>query len=170
MDDKIQEIKDFQKAAQLFRPLSNLMASKFVTASSADAITTMKPGLAMVPAQAPERAPAQFVRVEPQTPSQLGMFGRLTRTVEDFFPSRLLLKRFAIADPHPGRASNQSNYQTTTAAAQKPALDPSSILPHFASAEQVPEREVTPEPTLPEAPRPPSDLFKAIFGEDVDSD
>ncbi|KAJ9082542.1 hypothetical protein DSO57_1003701 [Entomophthora muscae] len=170
MEDKIQEIKDFQKAAQLFRPLSNLMASKFVTATGADSLTTTKPGLTMVPAQTPDIAPMQVVKAVPQTPAQLGMFGRLTRTVVDFFPSRLLLKRFAIVDPHPGRASNQSNYQTSTAAAQKPALDPSSILPHFASSENAQEREVTPEPSLPDAPRPPNDLFKAIFGTDIDSD
>ncbi|KAI0244043.1 hypothetical protein L0F63_003085 [Massospora cicadina] len=170
LEDKIQEIKDFQQAAQLFRPLSTLMASKFVSATTSDSLNVAKPGLTMVPAQSQDVAPMPAPDPKPHTPSQLGMFGRLTRTVDDFFPSRLLLKRFAISDPHPGRASGQSNYQSATSAGQRPALDPASILPHFAAAENAQERETTPELAPTNAPRPPTDLFKAIFGAEIDSD
>lgn len=99
-DDWVTEMQEFAHAAHIFRPASGLLATRFTTSSS----TT----------KAVSDAPAGDVGGEPQllTPpvekmpedpalqaAAVGMYGLLTRSVVEFYPTRLLCKRFNVKPP-----------------------------------------------------------------------
>jgi G patch domain-containing protein 1 len=105
------------------------------------------------------------------------MYGYLTRSITDFFPNRLLCKRFNVKDPHPVPAGEEENKET---------VDTSLI-----NAEAVKElkREARGgqydlaniEPDIPveihadrnealEGERAGEEVFKSIFGDDSDDE
>lgn len=102
-DDWVNEMKEFAHAAQLFKPMTGMMASRFTSSSSApklasDAVesqgstdATGDPQLLTQPA-AKAKTPAEEA-------AAVGMYGPLTRSMENFYPTRLLCKRFNIKPP-----------------------------------------------------------------------
>ncbi|KAI0169245.1 DUF1604-domain-containing protein [Hypoxylon sp. FL1284] len=85
-DDYLRELHEFRSCARIFKPMTGAMASRFTTSSS--------------------RATAESGREPPQKPAdpaeeaaRLGMYGAMTRSVADFYPSRLLCKRFNVRPP-----------------------------------------------------------------------
>ncbi|SPO40700.1 uncharacterized protein PSFLO_06182 [Pseudozyma flocculosa] len=121
LDDHFQhELREFAKSAAIFRPMSTAMASRFTSASSkaaAQETAPPAPGLRQPqPRPAPKSQGGEGDHpAEPEvelTPAQhaakAGMFGRLTRTVEPWYPVRLLCKRFNVPDPHPGRTEDDN--------------------------------------------------------------
>lgn len=114
MEQVNKELEDFSKSALMFKPMSAAMASRFTSAGASAAAGEMKqpaPGLRQpVFEPAPpveERAADPGKEVEEQEVStaaqavRSGMFGMLTRTTTDFYPERLVCKRFNVPDPHP---------------------------------------------------------------------
>ena len=92
----LNELEEFYSCARIFKPITGAMASRFTTsASSKEAIGLRPPGtkqgLIIQPAVKPKDPAEEAAR--------MGMFGPMTRTVENFFPSRLLYKRFGIKPP-----------------------------------------------------------------------
>lgn len=98
--DFIQELHEFARVTEVFKPVSGLMASRFTTASQ-------DPGLAQSGSDGnnvsndglltrPERTP-----LDPAVEAaRMGMFGvGLTRFVESWQPPRLLCKRFNVPVP-----------------------------------------------------------------------
>ena len=113
-----QELREFAKSAAIFRPMSTAMASRFTSASSkaaAQEVTSPAPGLRQPKVEGPKNDSAHNIQErsslavveEALSPAQQaarsGMFGPLTRTVEEWCPERLLCKRFNVPDPHPGK-------------------------------------------------------------------
>ena len=114
----------------------------------------------------------------------MGVFGPLTRSIADFYPNKLLCKRFNVPDPHP-------EHKDVGPDAVKDLLDKATMdsmltdgtsarfsLPKEASSSTgltddgtVPEVEQEQAEPLLQVPqeRPPMDIFKAIF-DDSDSD
>lgn len=102
-DDWVNEMKEFAHAAKIFKPMTGAMASRFTSASSApklasdnvkfeDAVDgTENPPLVTHPI-AKAKSPAEEA-------ASMGMYGPLTRSVENFYPSRLLCKRFNVKPP-----------------------------------------------------------------------
>ncbi|RUS21076.1 hypothetical protein BC937DRAFT_93726 [Endogone sp. FLAS-F59071] len=105
------ELEEFARAAQIFRPMSNMMASRFTSATTTTlegGAESTKPGggglragtvgeatKARVPKGIePEKSPAAQA-------AAMNMFGTLTRTTTEFYPNHMLCKRFNVADPHP---------------------------------------------------------------------
>ncbi|SLM38916.1 G-patch domain [Lasallia pustulata] len=100
-DDWVKEMHEFAHAAQLFKPMTGTMASRFTSASS----TTVPPP---DPAPSTTTAPATSALLsrpadKPADPAtqaaRLGMFGPLTRSTAPFAPTRLLCKRFNVPPP-----------------------------------------------------------------------
>lgn len=114
-DDWIIEMQEFARAAQVFKPVNSLMASRFTSSLQPQSAADMGSGtssdsLLTKPASRPED-PAEAA-------AKLGMFGPMTRAVESFYPTRLLCKRFnikppAIVQPEPGDVSMQHNTPNT---------------------------------------------------------
>ena len=93
------EMAEFAHAAQIFKPMTGMMASRFTSASASTP-----------PAQSQNHAPDDKIdtllshpSAKPKDPAEeaarLGMFGPLTRSTSHFFPSRLLCKRFNVKAP-----------------------------------------------------------------------
>lgn len=109
-DEWIIEMQEFAQAAQVFKPVNGLIASRFTSSSLQPQGTpdtgsgTSTDSLLTKPAAKPED-PAEAA-------AKLGMFGPMTRSVQTFYPTRLLCKRFnvkppAIVQPEPGDDSSQ---------------------------------------------------------------
>nr|POE47768.1 g patch domain-containing protein 1 [Quercus suber] len=86
------ELREFAQAAEVFKPISGLMATRFTTSTTAPRLAT----------DAPDPTPTS-VDVKDEDPAikavKLGMFGPLTRSRVTFYPSRLLCKRFGVRPP-----------------------------------------------------------------------
>lgn len=114
------ELDEFSKSAAIFRPMTNVMANRF-RSSNSDATAAQleppreglyQPGPSMTVREAEEKREAEEeerkrLEEESRTPAQnaarSGMFGKMTRLRQDWYPARLLLKRFELKDPYPDR-------------------------------------------------------------------
>ncbi|XP_013380300.1 G patch domain-containing protein 1 [Lingula anatina] len=89
--DMEREEEEFKRAAQLFKPLSSLMASRFTRAKFEDHHDEV------------EVPPDDSTPVSDQAKAaQMKMFGKLTRERFEWHPDRLLCRRFNVPDPYPG--------------------------------------------------------------------
>ncbi|GLI73874.1 hypothetical protein PoHVEF18_002105 [Penicillium ochrochloron] len=131
-DEWVNEMQEFARAAEVFKPMSGIMASRFTSASSGPKVAS----------DAPDRqgdSPLSRPTGKPDSPAvaaaKIGMFGQMTRSSISFYPSRLLCKRFNVKPPghvqldpgeHPGGSESgpgtrfqSGGYQTDAAAARK---------------------------------------------------
>lgn len=102
-DDWVKEMEEFAHAAQIFKPMTGMMASRFTSSSSAPKLasdnlksedstnTTADPQL-LTQSTAKAKTPAEEA-------AAVGMYGPLTRSIENFYPTRLLCKRFNVKPP-----------------------------------------------------------------------
>lgn len=189
-DDWVIEMQEFARAAQVFKPISGLMASRFTSSSSVPQGQNgeASDSLLSKPAAKPED-PAEAA-------AKLGMFGPLTRSFSNFYPSRLVSKRFSLPPPEhvnqPTSASSShgpshpmpdaSTTQPTEFGSADVQRAPSTTLPrpHEATSETkqpAPDghasRAFNVDPGQNEAleqERPGMAVFKAIFGSDDEDD
>ncbi|EEQ85153.2 G-patch domain-containing protein [Blastomyces dermatitidis ER-3] len=111
-DDWLTELQEFARAAQVFRPVSGLMASRFTSSSDSSSISQQQQQSQQ--SQQSHSTPAGAVNAQheplirrpdpkPQDPAEaaaeIGMYGPLTRSSIPFSPSRLLCKRFNVRPP-----------------------------------------------------------------------
>lgn len=92
-EDWLVEMQEFARAAHVFKPISGLMASRF---TSSTAVPQSQNGegsdsLLSRPAAKPED-PAEAA-------AKMGMFGPMTRSFSNFYPTRLVYKRFSLPPP-----------------------------------------------------------------------
>ncbi|KAG8833154.1 hypothetical protein FRC17_011225 [Serendipita sp. 399] len=101
------ELDSFAKAAQIFKPMSSAMASRFRSSTTIDTPSQQKEGLYQPTDEAyskheEETGKSTKMEVE-ETPrehaARLGMFGAMTREQKDWSPARLLCKRFKVPPP-----------------------------------------------------------------------
>ncbi|KAK9455491.1 hypothetical protein V1511DRAFT_497884 [Dipodascopsis uninucleata] len=184
-EDWLRELREFSRAANLFGPLSGMMADRFTTSRSLD-----EPQSSSILLSSTE---AEHVKA-----ARLGMYGPLTRTVTAFTPSRLLCKRFGVRPPldvtdlqssidqhalnvkeisastsNLTGGSNSSNANSTKelfsreklAEIVKDANLDVSIQDTFEGPSIDPETN----PVL-EKQKAPDELFKSVFGDDSDDD
>jgi G patch domain-containing protein 1 len=94
-DDWLKELREFASCAQIFKPMSGLMATRFTSSTTAPKLASDAPdskdSLLSRPAPKPEDPAEQAAR--------LGMYGPLTRSSTDWYPTRLLCKRFNVKPP-----------------------------------------------------------------------
>ncbi|KAL2871992.1 putative G-patch domain protein [Aspergillus lucknowensis] len=110
-DEWVTELHEFTRAAEVFKPVSGVMASRFTSASSG-------PKGASDEAESSTDALLSNPRDKPEDPAvaaaKIGMFGPMTRTTVSFYPTRLLCKRFNVKPPShvqvdPGEPSSASS-------------------------------------------------------------
>ncbi|KAF4808520.1 G patch domain-containing protein 1 [Colletotrichum siamense] len=90
-DDFVKEIGEFYGCAQLFKPMTGFMATRFTTASAGSKQLATSSGSELatdVGVRKATAAPAHLGAAEEA--ARMGMYGRMTRLMEDFFPGRLL--------------------------------------------------------------------------------
>lgn len=104
-DDWVNEMKEFAHAAQIFKPMTGMMATRFTSASSAPKLGSDRPDHASDPARSAEGSesviskPAEKKKDPAEEAASLGMFGPLTRSTKQWHPARLLCKRFNVKPP-----------------------------------------------------------------------
>ncbi|KAI0201569.1 DUF1604-domain-containing protein [Astrocystis sublimbata] len=95
--DWSRELHEFVSCARIFKPMTGLMASRFTTSSAAKGAGGSGSeggngdGLLHKPPEKP-KDPAEEA-------AKLGMYGAMTRYTKDFYPTRLLCKRFNVRPP-----------------------------------------------------------------------
>jgi G patch domain-containing protein 1 len=205
------ELDDFASSARIFKPMAFAMSSRFTSGSASLATSDLKqakPGLHVYDAtkakieaeQKKEPVPEVKKAMTPrEQAADLGQYGRLTREVAEFYPVKLLCKRFGVADPHPEGKPEAANTGSNTPSnglegAPLPKNDASwsSAFVHQSGDDKTAAPNVD-EDTEERAPRtmaevgmagdanqgrdtltytkPSMDIFKAIFAsDDEDSD
>lgn len=93
--DWMRELHEFVSCARIFKPMTGHMASRFTTATAKPAAGATGGGnhgdLLYKPVEKPKDPAEEAAR--------LGMYGSMTRIVTDFYPTRLLCKRFNVRPP-----------------------------------------------------------------------
>ncbi|KAK4166360.1 hypothetical protein QBC43DRAFT_342932 [Cladorrhinum sp. PSN259] len=93
-DDWLRELHEFYNCARIFKPMTGSMASRFTTSSASTSATRTGADNKEMLSKPPPK---------PQDPAEeaarIGMFGPMTRSVGDFYPTRLLCKRFNVKPP-----------------------------------------------------------------------
>ncbi|PHH63828.1 hypothetical protein CDD80_1184 [Ophiocordyceps camponoti-rufipedis] len=102
--DYLREMGEFKNCARIFKPMTGFMASRFTTSKGPSARESEAKATESKPADPAEEA------------ARMGMFGRLTRTEEDFCPTRLLCKRFNVKAPPHARPDNEPEEAKNTGA------------------------------------------------------
>ncbi|KAK8121001.1 hypothetical protein PG999_005121 [Apiospora kogelbergensis] len=102
-EDYLREMREFHSVARIFRPMSGMMASRFTTSSSSSSSTLFTGSSSAEAAGATDLLSKPAKAKAPADPAEeaasLGMFGAMTRSVSDFYPTRLLCKRFNVRPP-----------------------------------------------------------------------
>ncbi|CAK7231196.1 hypothetical protein SBRCBS47491_007849 [Sporothrix bragantina] len=202
-DDWLREAHEFYNCARIFKPMSGPMASRFTTSTA----SSTNPSSAASGTAGNEDRPANLVtRPAPkqQDPAEeaakMGMYGQMTRTVGEFFPTRLLCKRMGVKPPDivqpdadagmgrgygtgssswssagPSYGGGSSSY---SAAPQSPTTKTAGPTSTEASApEKVPPSAPAQAPVIQpdrnealEGKRASEDVFRAVFGDSDDDD
>jgi len=192
IDEYLKEMGEFAHAAMVFRPMSGMMATRFTPSartyeggtsqSAEDGESLLNHPAAARKAEDPAEAAAK-----------IGMFGPMTRSVQSFYPTRLLCKRFNVrppahveVDPDVDAEGNAASSSTSSKldVVSQTAIDammreaslnraPGAAGTGAAAAEGVTARpkEVVVDVEKNEAlevERPGDDIFKAIFGDEED--
>ena len=169
--EKEREKVEFERASMLFKPMKGVIGSRFVSAGASED-TDVDKGLST------EDEEIKTLRKA----ADMKMFGKLTRTSEEWHPARIVCVRFNV--PHP-----YGDYNTvgTTKTSQRKETGVTNVFAMLESdadkndsekqtsdkndegsedvKEEAPDIKVKVEE--PEPVKPPADLFKAIF---LDSD
>ena len=103
------ELQSFAKAAQIFKPMSVAMASRFKSSTLNEALPdVVQEGLYQPPAEAYQEQGKEEEKGEKNTTAEespkehaarMGMFGTLTREEKPWLPAKLLCKRFGVKVP-----------------------------------------------------------------------
>ena len=104
-DEWANEMREFAHAAQIFKPMTGMMASRFTSASSAPKLASDRPDALSAPGDNGEgmenlvSRPAEKKTDPAEEAARLGMYGPLTRSTQAWHPTRLLCKRFNVKPP-----------------------------------------------------------------------
>lgn len=180
-DEFLREVTEFHDCARIFKPMTGFMASRFTTAKAPHSVSAD-------PAQDKELVSVpEPKRSDPaEEAAKMGMFGNLTRSVEDFYPTRLLCKRFNVKPPEHSRRDDEPEagraapgpdatpaYGSPMEDVKMPLLSASRALGESEPRKQSPTRQedqVNPDRNeAVEGKTANADVLRAIFG-DSDSE
>nr|CAG8481626.1 2015_t:CDS:10 [Entrophospora candida] len=107
-EEYAKELDEFSQATRIFRPMSSMLASRFTSSSNSSleisnddnnrSVEKIIEDGSYLKRQEDIRKQTQSTA---ETAARMNMFGTLTRSKTEFYPNRLLCKRFNIANPHP---------------------------------------------------------------------
>lgn len=184
--DWLNELKEFASCAQIFKPMSGMMAKRFTSSTATADLSSTSLGQ---PAPKPEDPAEQAAKI--------GMYGPMTRSSETWHPTRLLCKRFNVNPPahvQPGATEHGDEAAPRNMApdlVSKKAIDdmmmhayqsrpldgggvktePASDLPVHEEIEKKEDVVVNADKNEAlEGQRAGEAVFKAIFGDDSDDD
>ncbi|KAI0010375.1 DUF1604-domain-containing protein [Xylariaceae sp. FL0662B] len=98
-EDWLRELHEFHGCARIFKPMTGMMASRFTTSTSAATSSRLASGSADGQDLLSRPAPPQKPADPAEEAAKMGMYGSMTRSISDFYPTRLLCKRFNVRPP-----------------------------------------------------------------------
>ncbi|KAI0113384.1 DUF1604-domain-containing protein [Daldinia grandis] len=117
VEDWLRELHEFRSCALIFKPMTGAMASRFTTSSSSKLASGSS---GTVPSDRDLLSVPPQKSVDPaEQAASLGMYGSMTRSVGDFYPTRLLCKRFNVKPPAHVQPDQQSESDRGPAATSK---------------------------------------------------
>ncbi|KAK2812518.1 hypothetical protein FQN49_008364 [Arthroderma sp. PD_2] len=182
-DEWMVELREFARAAEVFKPISGLMASRFTSSTQSSGSNTP---LLSKPQPKPEDPT--------ESAAKMGMYGPMTRLHRPFMPVRLLCKRFNVRVPGSARDGANTGGLADIAGLENPVEPPELISresmnqlmmesgrkidPRVSVHEESRQAELQAEPAVVdpehnealEGERPGEAVFRAIFGDDEDDD
>lgn len=187
-EDWLKELREFSSCAQIFKPMSGMMATRFTSSTAAPKVasdgSSSSEDLLSKPAPKPEDPAEQAAK--------LGMYGPMTRSSSSWYPTRLLCKRFNVKPPaHVQPGSTEHNDEAATRNVAPELVSKSAInamMMQSGGGEQLWKDKVKVEdPVIPEVmkeevvvdadknealegQRAGEAVFKAIFGDDSEDD
>lgn len=191
--DWVKELQEFAHAAQVFKPTTGIMASRFTSSSS----STLADGSGTSADENLLRQPAKKPEDPAEQAAKMGMYGAMTRTSFPFHPSRLLCKRFNVRPPpdmpHGSEFESENGFKAKTEeAVSKSAMEKMmhEVLTNGPALQRPAWMGQAPPDSAPAAlpqatehatvdveknealsnDRAPEDVFKSIFGDDDDDD
>ncbi|KAL7622368.1 hypothetical protein AAE478_007872 [Parahypoxylon ruwenzoriense] len=111
----LRELHEFHSCARIFKPMTGMMASRFTTASSTSKLNSGSSASEQELLSKPPRKPADPA----EEAAKMGMYGSMTRSTADFYPTRLLCKRFNVRPPahvQPDQMAQESEREAAAAA------------------------------------------------------
>ncbi|OTA62273.1 DUF1604-domain-containing protein [Hypoxylon sp. EC38] len=119
VEDWLRELHEFRSCARIFKPMTGAMASRFTTSSSSSSSKFVSGSSGTVSSnQELLSKPVQRPLDPAEEAAKMGMYGSMTRTVTDFYPTRLLCKRFNVRPP--AHVQPDQDIQQTEASTAKP--------------------------------------------------
>jgi G patch domain-containing protein 1 len=193
--DWVKELQEFAHAAEVFKPTTGIMASRFTSSSS----STLNGSGSGAATDNLLRQPAAKPEDPAEQAAKLGMYGPMTRSSFPFYPSRLLCKRFNVKPPPdmpPEFDAGENHFKSQTEeAVSKSAMEKlqHEFLTNGPALQRPAWMGQTPEASTPPAAatatqegkhavvdvekndalsikRASEDVFKAIFGDDDDDE
>lgn len=184
-DDWLKELREFANCAQIFKPMSGMMATRFTSSSATPKLASDAPDtqeLLSKPAAKPEDPAEQAAK--------MGMYGPMTRTSTTWYPTRLLCKRFNIQPPAHVQPGSTEHGDEPASRNTAPELVSQSAINSMMAGEQLWKDKEEPQKVVPEVvpevkqeievdadknealegQRAGEAVFKAIFGDDSDDD
>jgi G patch domain-containing protein 1 len=187
-EDWLKELREFANCAQIFKPMSGMMATRFTSSTTAPKLASD------IPASSATTSLLSKPEPKPEDPAEqaakLGMYGPMTRSSKDWYPTRLLCKRFNVKPPahvQPGSTEHVDEGIPTRNAAldlvSKTVIDEMMMQGYQNQNINIPESQL-PDPVIKkeeviidkeknealEGQRAGEAVFKAIFGDDSDED
>ncbi|KAJ4380775.1 hypothetical protein N0V86_004137 [Didymella sp. IMI 355093] len=190
--DWVKELQEFAHAAQVFKPTTGIMASRFTSSSS-----TLGGSSGVSTEESQLRQPAKKIEDPAEQAAKMAMYGAMTRTSFPFHPSRLLCKRFNVRPPpdmpHGAESEGDGGFKAKTEeVVSKSAMDKMlhEVLTNGPALQRPVWMGQVPQDSAPAAApqviehatvdveknealsneRAPEDVFKSIFGDDDDDD
>lgn len=109
-EDWVLEMQEFAQAAQVFKPVTGLMASRFTSSKSTSGSLDSKGDGDGDGTESLLRKPISKPEDPAESAAKMGLFGPATRSVINFYPTRLLCKRFGVPLPdQPDQAFSQDS-------------------------------------------------------------
>lgn len=118
-----EELKEFAHAAEVFKPMSGAMASRFTSSTTTTGAQSNDPSTDPS-ARIAKASETQKGNDPVEQAARMGMFGPMTRSEHRFFPNRLLCKRFNVKAPPHVLSSNEITESRKTGLAQEKASQP----------------------------------------------
>ncbi|KAF2199403.1 DUF1604-domain-containing protein [Delitschia confertaspora ATCC 74209] len=180
MQDWTRELQEFAHAAQVFKPVSGIMASRF---TSSKAQSPADPGGDLTGNNL-LHTPKDELQDPAVEAAHVGMYGPMTRSVSSFTPTRLLCKRLNVRPPAPAEdLLNEGSWRPnhTFSAQEFASTMPIGVLSLLPDKPQSGTKSDYQEWTTLtnqdaavdietnaalESARPGEEIFKAIFGSD----
>lgn len=128
--DWVNELDEFANCARIFKPASGMISSRFTSSTSAMSQIKTNEGVVSTNPDVLIHRPQKREPSAAEQAAKMRMYGGLTRTIEEFWPTRLLCKRFNVRPPkHVESASNnESGARTKSSSGGSTHFDASKFM------------------------------------------